>query len=145
MRQRYWFLKFYLIVALIFGFLSLSDNLLTTLKIDLNIYNLTLLIMGFFFFFFNIAAIPLFHHHHVERIAYVLPIYHIVTYLIFLGLGLYLALLENVDGWIWTSLLVIGFITSIFEMVFSAYLLKRMFKKKEILSEENYRPSSSNK
>ena len=145
MRPRYWFLKFYLIVALILGVLSLSDSIFSALDININVYNLTLLIIGFFFFFFNIIAIPLFHHHHVKKIAYVLPIYHIITYLLFLGLGFYLAALQNVDSLIWNSLTITGFITSIFEIVFSLYLLRKFFSVSEIHEEENYHPSSLSK
>jgi len=140
MRPRYWFLKFYLIIALIFGFLSLSDNFLSVLDVSFNIYNLTLLIIGFFFFFLNVITIPMFHHHRVEKIAYVLPIYHIITYIIFLSLGFYLISLENVESLVWTSLTVTGFITSLFEISFSAYLLRRF--NSQIREEASYRPSS---
>lgn len=42
-----------------------------------------------------------------------------------------MVLLENVNGRIWNLLLALGFITSLSEIAFGAYLLKRLFKHQE--------------
>ena len=117
------FAKTYFIIALIFGLLGLVDILLSFLHKEPVWYASTISILLFFFFFFNILAIALFHHHHMENIAFVLPVYHLVSYVIFLGIGLWLSTQETLLSWIDPTLLTVGVITSSFEILFSFYLL----------------------
>ncbi len=119
------FLKYYLFIALFFGILSFLDNILTILKLTNNSYINILTIVFFLFFFFNIMAIPLFHHYHAQRIAYVLPFYHIISYIILLALSSILTVKALILGGGWILLIMIGTITSLFEIIFSLYLLKK--------------------
>ena len=125
MKPRRWFLRIYLILALIFGLLGLSDSILSLLEVSSAIYSLIMVLVPFLFFFFNIIAIPTFHHHRAEKIAFVLPIYHIVTYILFIGLAFVLFSMDNIHKLVETGIITIGLLTSAFEIGFSIYLLKR--------------------
>ncbi len=126
MKPRKWFLRIYLVVALIYGFLGLSDNLSTIFNVGNNIYTQFLILVSFCFFFFNLIALAFFHYHRVEKLAYILPIYHLATYLLFLILGFILISIDQVPLWSWTALVVLGNITSLFEIFFSIFLLRRI-------------------
>ena len=88
--------------------------------------------LSFVYFFFNIGSIAVFRYHRVERIAYVLPIYHLIAILFFISIGLILMSLGTVSEWVLGSLRVMGISTSLFEIVFSLYLLNRIGFTREI-------------
>ena len=125
MKKKKGFLKTYLLLALIFGLYGLLDSVLTFFNVLNNIYVYLAFILPFLFFVFSIIAIPIFHHQRLERIVYVLPIYHILSYLIFFAFAFILSFFWLVHGWIWILIIILGFLTSIFEIWFSYYLLKR--------------------
>jgi len=124
MMKKRGFLKVYLFIALAFGILGLIDSILATIKISSDIYSTILVPLTFLFFLFNIVVIPVFHQHRIERIAYVLPIYHLASYILFFGLGLWLGIAELLTSF-WIILIIIGSLTSLFEIGFSSYLLKK--------------------
>jgi len=119
------FLRIYLIIAFGFGFIGLADSLLSLFGFSSIIYGLMVGILAFLFFFFNIFAWVHFMHEKLEKITWVLPIYHIGSYVLFFILGIVLAVIGLLNGGVLTFLSVLGMLTSGFEILFSLYLLKR--------------------
>ncbi len=125
MRPRLGFLHFYLYCTIIIGLLGLTDALLTFLKITPSLYVKIVTLILFLFFFFNILSIALFRRQNLERIVYVLPIYHIASYVLFLSLGLYLTFTAIIPQWLSFVLIGLQVVSSLFEFSFSIYLLKK--------------------
>jgi len=126
MRRILGFLKTYLVVSLIFGMVDLADNILTFLKFNDSWYAVAISIFFFLFFFFNILSLIIFRYHRVPRIAYVLPFYYLVSYVLFILIALSLTLLTVLPPWLVPATVVLGVITSLFEMGFSIYLLQKI-------------------
>lgn len=135
------FLQVYLIIALIFGFISFADNTFiflsntfdgTFLNLNNEIYTLVLAALSFLFFFFNLTSIMVFKHQRVEKIAYVLPLYHLLNNVLFVGIGLILNILNTVSNAVWMGVIVAGILCSLFEIGFSSYLLKRVSSPPEV-------------
>lgn len=137
MKQKKKFLQVYLVTALIFGFISFADNTFiflsntfdgtfTFLNLNNEIYTLVLAALSFLFFFFNLTSIIVFKHQRAEKIAYVLPLYHLLNNVLFVGIGLILNILNTVSNAVWVGVIIAGIICSLFEIGFSSYLLKRV-------------------
>lgn len=127
MKQKRWFLGLYLIIAVIFGFFGLVDNILAYFAIAPNYalyYSAAIAVFSFVFFFFNIFSIAVFRHHNVEKIAYVLPAYYLICYVMFFIISFTLA--EITVNWVTNTLMGASALTSLFEMGFGLYLLKRL-------------------
>jgi len=120
------FLKTYLIIALMIGFLGLLDGALSIIGFSSQIYQLSLAAILFFFFFFNIYVLTALRRHHATRIAYVLPVYHLASYVLFVIMGIVIATTESNPAWLSSVLLGLGIATSLFELAFSASLLTWM-------------------
>lgn len=132
MKQKRWFLGLYLIIAVIFGFLGLVDSVLTYFAIAPNYalyYSMAIAVFSFVFFFFNIFSLTVFRHHGVEKIAYVLPAYYLICYVLFFILSF--ALAEITVGWVTNALIAANSLTSLFEICFGLYLIKKIGYKKE--------------
>ena len=125
MGPRLGFLHFYLYCTLIIGLLGLTDALLTFLKITPLLYVRIVTLVLFLFVFFNILSIALFRRQNLERIVFVLPIYHIASYVLFLSLGLYLAFKTIIPLWLSFVLIGLQVVSSLFELGFSIYLLQK--------------------
>lgn len=141
MKPKTWFLKIYLIFVLIFGIIGFIDNFFVVFGFTNNTYSFIILTLTFIFFFFNIVSISIFHYHRLEKINYVLPIYHIISYLFFFSISIILTIYEIFYNWMWLTFMIIGIFAALFEMGFSIYLLKRfsllkIFKKnlKELIT-----------
>lgn len=122
MKRKRNFLLVYLSLALLLGFVGIVSDLIGLLG---KVSNIHFYIMGnlvLLFFLFNVVAIPVFHHLKLERIVYVLPIYYLVSYVLFFILGLVLTITEAMIG-IFT---IISILTSVFEIGFSIYLIKKL-------------------
>ncbi|MEW5896242.1 MAG: hypothetical protein AB1668_00990 [Nanoarchaeota archaeon] len=137
MKQKRWFLSLYLVVAVVFGVLGLIESILayftTAPQIIPNYayyYSLAMAVFSFLFFFFNIFSIAVFRHHGVVRIAYVLPAYYLICYVLFFILGF--AFAGITVGWVTNALIAASTLTSLFEIGFGLYLMKRFVFKKEI-------------
>lgn len=126
MEQKRGFLKVYLILAIILAVVSIIDGILTWLKFENRIYGFILLAVAGLFFLFNIVAIPIFHHQRLKKIAYVLPIYYIVSYIIFFGVGVYLFFRPYQPFWLNPVVMVINYLMALFEIVFSVYLWRKL-------------------
>ena len=126
MKPKRGFLRWYLFLTLAFGMLGLLDSLATFFDVVNNVYVYVVVILSIFFFLYNILVIPIFHAHHVERIAYVLPIYHLFSFLLFFGFGLLTTSARLLFDWLWMVVVGAGFLSAIFEIVFSAYLMKKL-------------------
>ncbi len=119
------FLHTYLYIVLFIGLVGLADALLTFLKITFPIYVKIVTLVLFLFFFINIFSIAVFRRHRLEKIVYIIPIYHITSYVLFLSLGLYLTILVIIPPWLSVALICLQIVSSIFELSFSIYLLKK--------------------
>ncbi|MEK6863076.1 MAG: hypothetical protein AABW53_00040 [Nanoarchaeota archaeon] len=127
MRPRTGFLKTYLYIAIFFGIIGLTDTILSVLlSFTSPIYAYIIGAAAFLFFFFNLAAIAAFKYSRAERIAYILPVYHLVSYLAFFMVGLVLIAVGQTPEWLQLILTIWGIIASVFEIGFSFYLLKKL-------------------
>ena len=119
------FLRKYLYIVMIIALIGLTDAVLTFLKANFPLYVRLIPLVLFLFFFFNIFAIAVFRRHQLGRIVYVLPLYHIISYILFLSLGLYLTIRGIVPAWLSYALIGIQAASSIFELSFSTYVLTK--------------------
>ena len=126
MVQKRGFLKLYLITTLVIALLALINDALFLMGVSVTVSTFSFSIFYFLFFFLSIIAIPLFHHFNIERIAYILPVYFIISYLIFSGVGGYLSAKNLTEGNILLILGVVSIISSLFEGFFSVYLIKKL-------------------
>ncbi len=121
------FLKIYLILAWAFGILGLIDGILTLAGWKKAAVAQIIAVIAFFFFFFNITTVALFRRYHAEKIAYILPIYHLVTYFIFFWISLVLYYLKAVPDIFFQVIILFSILLSLFEIIFSVYLLRKFF------------------
>lgn len=119
------FLRGYLYVVVIIALIGVADAVLTSLKITPSLYVRIIPLLLFLFFFFNIFAITIFRRHQLPRIVYVLPIYHLLSYIFFMSLGLYLIITSFNTTWLNFTLIGIQGASSLFELGFSLYLLTK--------------------
>lgn len=126
MKQKRGFIRFYLLLALAFGFLGLVDTSLTFFDVTNNIYAHLVMLISILFFFFNVFSIPIFYLKRVERIAFIFPIYHIIVFLLFFGFGFLMTYKALFFEWMWIVLIALGFVSALFEVIFSIYLMGRL-------------------
>ncbi len=122
MKTKMNFLRVYLYLAISFGIMGILDEILIYFNLTFHSSIFSLLLIAFFFF--NIISIAFFHHHRIQRIAYVLPIYYLISYLTF---NIFALILLKYNLFVnWNILLtIIAFLSSIFEIGFSSYLLDK--------------------
>ena len=125
MKSGHGFLRKYLYIGIIIALIGLTDAIITYLKVSFTLYVRVILLVLFLFFFFNIFAIAVFRRHNFERIVYVLPLYHIISSILFLSLGLYLTIHGAISTWLSYALIGIQAASSIFELSFSIYVLTK--------------------
>lgn len=119
------FLGIYLLTAIIFGMLGLTDSLLSIFRFTSSFfYDFIFLIVNTFFFFFNLFILIHFIRYKIEKITWILPIYHLSLYLLFFVVGIYMGMAGLFADWI-IPLAIIGIVTSLFELAFGFYLLRR--------------------
>ncbi|MBU1111971.1 MAG: hypothetical protein ABIG93_02730 [archaeon] len=125
MEKKRGFLRVYLIVALMMGILGLLDSILTLAKLNLAYYGETLALIAFLFFWFNLTTLIFFIYQRLEKITYVLPVYHMAIYILFTIIAVILfirGLTENLN----LSIMVgAGILAAIFEIGFSVHLLMK--------------------
>ena len=119
------FLRTYLFSVIVIGLIGLADALLTLLKISSPLYVRIVTLVLFLFVFFNVFSMAVFRRHQLSRIVYVLPIYHIASYVLFLSLGLYFSITQVIPSWVSWTLIGLQIVSSLFELSFSIYLLKK--------------------
>lgn len=119
------FLGTYLLIALVFGVIGLLNSLSSLFGFSTLIYEAAVSVLALVFFFFNIFAWAHFIQDRLERITWVLPIYHLAGYVAFFIIGLVLSWKGMLATWTVFSLNLAGMLTSTFEILFSFYLLKR--------------------
>ena len=117
------FLHTYLYAVMAIALLGLTDATLRLLKMTPMLYARIVPLGLFLFFFFNIFSIAIFRRHNLQRIVFVLPLYHIISYIVFLSLGLYLTITGYNPVWLSFALIGIQTASSLFELGFSMYLL----------------------
>ncbi|MDP3698931.1 MAG: hypothetical protein Q8R47_05060 [Nanoarchaeota archaeon] len=125
MNSEYVFLRTYLYAVMSIALLGLTDAVLHFLKITPILYVKIVPLVLFLFFFFNIFSIAIFRRRQVRKIVYVLPFYHLLSYILFLSLGLYLTVTGFNPSWLGFALIGIQAASSLFELGFSMYLLMK--------------------
>lgn len=121
------FLKVYFYTSLLFGLLGLIDILLTVLLTTTPlVYAYVVSALTFLFFFFNITALIVFRHQRQQGIFYVLPVYHLISYIVFLLLGTALIIMGIYPEWLQAVLAAVSIAAAFFEIGFSFYLLRKM-------------------
>lgn len=119
------FQRFYLWVALLIGILSLFDTFLVFFEVETAWYSTAILVVALTYFFFNILSIFIFLHTGLEKINYILPAYHILSFVIFTAIGA----LFIIKGWlsfgVVVTLSVVSLLGSLFEISFSSFLLHK--------------------
>ena len=123
--KKHKFLRIYLIITLAFGVIGISDSLLSLMKTSSTSYTLIVGFLAILFFFFNIFALVHIMQEKLEKITWVLPLYHLLTAVLITTLGVFLSLKGLLTANVIFSLGIIGILTSGFEVLFSLYLLKR--------------------
>jgi len=119
------FFRTYLYSVIIIGLIGLADAVLTFLRIHLPLYARLVSLLLFLFFFFNIFSMAVFRKTGLPRVAYILPLYYVISYVLFLSLGIYLAITAIIPSWLSLTLIGIQLASSLFEIVFSLYLLTK--------------------
>ena len=119
------FLRAYLYAVIIIALLGLTDAALHLLKITPILYARIAPLVLFLFFFFNLFSIAIFRRRQLKRIVYLLPVYHLVSYIFFLSIGLGLAITGYTTTWLSFALISIQAASSLFELGFSIYLLRK--------------------
>jgi hypothetical protein len=124
MEKRMRFLRLYLIVAIIFALLGLLDSILTLTGTLSTAYTYFISILAVAFFIFNIVAVVKFLRNKLENIVLILPIYNIAMYIIFFAIGIHATYALTRESIFFYSAIV-GLVTSLAELVFAGYLLRR--------------------
>ena len=119
------FLRIYLIITLAFGVIGISDSLLSLFNASSIVYGIIIGLLAFLFFFFNIFALVHFMQDKLEKITWVLPIYHLLTAIFLTIIGVSLALAGLLNSGVVFFFGILSSLTSIFEILFSLHLLKR--------------------
>ena len=123
--KKFKFLRIYLIVTLAFGVIGLSDSILSLFDISSVVYGILIGLLAFLFFFFNIFALVHLMQDKLEKITWILPIYHLLTAVVLTIIGSMLVLVGLLNSGVILFFGILSSITSIFEISFSFYLLKR--------------------
>lgn len=126
MEKKRGFIKAYLIIALIFGVVGLIDTSLTFLKLDSLIYASIMGMIVILFFLFNLLSLFLLIRYQAEGIYFILPIYHLLLYSALFALSFLVSIVESLANFSWSVFIAIGYLTALFEISFSLYLLKRI-------------------
>ena len=116
-------IRIYLYTALIFGIIGLVDSTAAQVLQLPALYFTILSVLLFLFFIVNIAALVLFFNKKLPGLFLILPVYHIIIFLFFLTIS-WLIKVEIVLK----MSITIGILTSLFETIFSIYLLNRLNK-----------------
>jgi hypothetical protein len=119
------FLGVYLIIAFAFGIIGLADGLLSLIGFSSIVYASIIIPLAILFFFFNIFTLVHFIQGKLAKITWVLPIYHLATYVLFFIIGLTLSIQGSLFDWVVILLGITAILTSIFEIAFSFYLFRR--------------------
>lgn len=124
--------KVYLWVAFALGILGLIGGIIAFFPTAHLIYAVILSPIGFLFFFFSIATIVMFVVHKQKAIALVLPIYHVLKFILGFAVGFIIVFISIKTGLtqfppnIEIYLRIFGFALSIFEIIFPLYLLRKL-------------------
>jgi hypothetical protein len=125
--------KWYVLGALFFGVLGLIDTLITYYSTPTLLYLNFISFLFLLFFLANIFFLFYFIHNRLKSIFFILPIYHILLYIILSIIGIVVVFKEITTPSVALGFSVTAGITSIFEIIFSLYLLGKFL----LFSQEN--------
>ncbi len=132
--QKSTFLRFYFLLAMLYGLLGFLHSLLIRNDPQLSTYPVfteTVGVLSFVFVLFSVAALVFFWQYGFAQLVFVLPWYYVIfqTLLIIIN---YLPFLRSIVGLSFqaglahTVFTVIGIATSLFEFFFAFYVIERM-------------------
>lgn len=118
------FLRTYLIIAILYALLGVLDSILQLTKYVTPMYTSLLSFLTFLFFLFNIVALVVLYKSYQEKITLALPVYHLALFLLFFLFGLATASLAIKEN-LFFGMAIFGLISSLAELGFSYYLMKK--------------------
>lgn len=136
MEQESTFFKFYYILVIIYAIIGLLDSLVfsgtkeTFGQISI-LWQVIVMIFVFAIFVLSIIALFIFIKNKFAKITLVIPIYYLVSTVLLFFYGIIWGVVSAVQGdlineqLIPPGLLVIGIISSLFELIFSVYVLSK--------------------
>ena len=116
-------LRIYIYTALLLGIIGFIDSIIAPLFQMPNAYFDILSTLLFIFFIFNIITLVIFFNKKLPKKFLILPTYHLLIFITFLAFNW----LINADV-LFDMSIIIGTLTSLFETVFSIYLLAHLKK-----------------
>jgi len=119
------FIRIYLIFALIWGSLGVIDSILNLINLNSKYYIIPLSLLGLLFFGFNLFSVYRLRQEDNEPLIWVLPLYYIISYVLFFILGLVLIWANWYTSILVMVITIISLLFSSGEIIFSLYLLKR--------------------
>ncbi len=125
MKDKRALVRWYVLAALLFGILGFIDTIIAYFSTGAISYFYIASLLFLFFFLANIFFLFYFIHNRLAKIFYVLPAYHIAAYIILSVAGAIVIFKEFSHPSISITFSLIALITSIFEIFFSLYLLKK--------------------
>ncbi len=91
--QKRGFVAVYSIFLILFSLASVAHDAFILLKNSKPIFSTIILFAGVSLFLFSLITLAILHHHNYPKLYYFAPIYFLISYVLFFGLGL---LLRNV-------------------------------------------------
>lgn len=122
-------LRTYLIIVILMASISLFDAVFSYLYELPTLYASIINVVFVLFFFYNITRIFVFLMQRLDHITLVLPFYHLIMFILFSTLGVYFFNQGLITGEPILAMVIISVLSSLFEMGFAYYLLKRFFKR----------------
>jgi hypothetical protein len=129
------FFKIYFILVIIYSIIGLSNSIFSgmieTYGQMPNLLMILASIFSFLIFILSIVALVIFIKNKFAKITLVIPIYELVTAILMGIWGVVIGVLSVVQAnpidnqSIPLVMIIVGFLTSLFELVFSAYVLKK--------------------
>ena len=129
------YFKVYYIFAIVYAIVGLIDSLvwIFTQKtgLDIPILKVMLPLFSLVIFAMSIAALVLFSTHKFAKITLVMPIYHLASAVFMIVIGVTFGIVSGINGAIVVppGLAIWGIVSSLFELVFSLYVLLKFQKK----------------
>src|SRR3989338_1494786 len=119
------YLKAYLFIALAVGGIGFLDSSLNSLTVCPCSYQVIVDLIAFLFFIINIIALGLFWHQRNPSLTLILPIYHLLFFIILNLSASFFALNDSFSLTTLKMYNLISILGSLFEIAFSIYLLTK--------------------
>ena len=133
----------YLFIVLVNGAVGLTEVLSTFLGWQQTWFTVLTGILSLIFFIVTFFFLALFYNYKVQHVYYILPLYYIISYLCLSTLAFIVSWKEFSWTWFPMFLMTVAFLSSSFEIVFSAALLGKISAFKKHLKRRRHRSHRS--